>query len=86
LALEESRGDVAEALGDEVDVAVRPWNVTGQPAVSVPVGIGAHNLPRAIQLAGRVRDETTLLALASQIEAAHPFPRWSPTAALRPDD
>lgn len=62
-----------------------PWNVIGQPAITVPIGTDDDNLPTAIQLAGRARDETTLLALASQIEAAHPFPRWSPTAARTAD-
>jgi amidase len=62
-----------------------PWNVTGQPAVAIPIASDDDNLPTAIQLAGRAHDETTLLTLASQIEAAHPFPRWSPTATLTPD-
>lgn len=55
-----------------------PWNVTGQPAVSIPIGTDDDSLPTAIQLAGRANDEGTLLSLASQIEETHPFPRWSP--------
>lgn len=56
-----------------------PWNVTGQPAIAVPIGSDDDNLPTAVQLAGRAGDEATLLGLASQIEAARSFPRWSPT-------
>ncbi len=45
------------------------WNVTGQPAASVPAGFGGDGLPRAVQLVGRSDDEVTLLALAAQLEA-----------------
>ena len=54
-----------------------PWNVIGQPALTVPTGIDGDNLPTAIHLAGRPNDEVTVIALAAQIEAARPFPRWS---------
>jgi amidase len=45
------------------------WNVTGQPAASVPAGFGSDGLPRAVQLVARPNDEATLLSLAAQIEA-----------------
>jgi len=45
------------------------WNITGQPACSVPAGHAADGMPRAVQLVGRPNDETTLIALAAQIEA-----------------
>ena len=54
-----------------------PWNVIGQPDISVPVGIDHHGLPTLIQLAGRTGDEATLLGLASEIETNRPFPRWT---------
>lgn len=49
------------------------WNVTGQPAASVPAGFGADGLPRAVQLVARANDEATLLSLAAQIEAERPW-------------
>jgi amidase len=49
------------------------WNVTGQPAASVPSGFDDDGLPRAIQLVGRPDDEATVLALAAQLEAARPW-------------
>ncbi|MHB1539432.1 MAG: amidase [Solirubrobacteraceae bacterium] len=55
-----------------------PWNVTGQPACSVPAGLGADGLPRAVQLVGRPRDEATLLALAAELEAARPWAQQRP--------
>jgi amidase len=49
------------------------WNVTGQPAASVPAGFGADGLPRGVQIVGRPNDEATLLSLAAQIEAERPW-------------
>jgi amidase len=54
------------------------WNATGQPAASVPAGIGADGLPRAVQLVGRANDEATLLSLAGQLEAARPWAQQRP--------
>ena len=61
-----------------------PWNAIGQPAIAVPVGIDEHGLPIAVQLAGRTGDEATLLALAAEIEACHPFPRWAAPSGPTP--
>jgi amidase len=49
------------------------WNVTGNPAASVPAGVGSDGLPLAVQLVGRHNDETTLLSLSAQVEAARPW-------------
>jgi amidase len=49
------------------------WNITGNPAASVPAGIAADGLPLAVQLVGRHDDETTLLSLSAQLEAARPW-------------
>ncbi|HEY7619282.1 MAG TPA: amidase [Solirubrobacteraceae bacterium] len=49
------------------------FNVTGQPAASVPAGFDAAGLPLAVQLVGRPGDEATLLSLAAQIEGARPW-------------
>ncbi|HLH13542.1 MAG TPA: amidase [Solirubrobacteraceae bacterium] len=56
------------------------WNVTGQPAASVPAGFDADGLPRGVQLVGRVNDEATLLSLAAQIEAERPWAQQQPAA------
>lgn len=55
------------------------WNVTGQPAASVPSGFGADGLPRAVQIVGRVNDESTLLSLAGQLEAERPWAGQRPS-------
>ncbi|HUA11248.1 MAG TPA: amidase [Solirubrobacteraceae bacterium] len=54
------------------------WNVTGQPAASVPAGRSADGMPRSVQLVGRFADEATLLALAAQLEAARPWAHERP--------
>ena len=30
-----------------------PWNLTGQPAVTLPAGFGADGLPLSVQMVGR---------------------------------
>jgi amidase len=57
------------------------FNVTGQPAISVPLFHGDDGLPLAVQLAGRPADEATLLSLASQLEAARPWADRRPELA-----
>ncbi len=49
------------------------FNLTGQPAVTVPAGIGDDGLPLSVQLVGRHGAEDVLYALAGQIEAARPW-------------
>ena len=49
------------------------WNVTGQPAISLPLFHGDDGLPTAIQLVGPPIGEELLLTLASQIEAERPW-------------
>lgn len=49
------------------------WNVTGNPAASVPAGFGSDGLPLAVQLVGRAHAETTILAVAAQLEQARPW-------------
>jgi amidase len=48
-------------------------NLTGQPAIAVPAGVGSDGLPLSVQLVGRPGGEETLFALAAQIEAARPL-------------
>jgi amidase len=57
------------------------FNVSGQPAISLPLFHGDDGLPTAVQLAGRPTDEATLLSLASQLEAARPWADRRPELA-----
>lgn len=49
------------------------FNITGQPAVVLPLGQTADGFPLSVQLVGRYGDEATLFRLASQLEAAKPW-------------
>jgi amidase len=56
-------------------------NITGQPAVSVPLYQGADGLPTAIQLIGRPAGEEALLSLTAQLETALPWAERRPALA-----
>jgi Asp-tRNA(Asn)/Glu-tRNA(Gln) amidotransferase A subunit family amidase len=49
------------------------FNLTGQPAIVLPLGHTASGLPLAVQLVARYGDEATLFRLAAQLEAAQPW-------------
>jgi len=56
----------------------RPWNVTAQPAASVPAGFTEEGLPLAVQLVGRPDDEATVVSLAAQLESERPWAEERP--------
>ncbi|MEX0426515.1 amidase [Nocardioides sp. DS6] len=49
------------------------WNVTGMPAVSLPLHTTPEGLPVGVMLAARPAEEELLLSLAAQVEAAAPW-------------
>jgi amidase len=57
------------------------WNVTGQPAISLPLLQGDDGLPTSIQLVGAPIGEEQLLSLAAQIEAERPWADRRPQLA-----
>ena len=59
------------------------FNMTGQPAVSLPLQRSAADLPLGVQFVGRYGAETTLLQLARQLEQAAPWPLTAPLLAQR---
>ncbi len=49
------------------------FNITGQPAMSVPLYWNPAGLPVGVQLVGRFADEATLFRVAGQLERARPW-------------
>ena len=57
------------------------FNLTGQPALMLPLGRMASGFPIAVQLTGRYGEEGTILSLGAQLEKAGPwFDKKPPTA------
>lgn len=54
------------------------FNLTGQPAMSLPLGADAQGLPIGVQVAADLGQEGLLLALATQVERAAPWARHAP--------
>lgn len=58
------------------------WNMTGQPAVTLPLFHGDDGLPLGVQLVGPPAGEEILIALAAQLEETRPWrEKLSPIAA-----
>ena len=60
------------------------YNVSGQPAVNVPLHWTAEGLPIGVMLAGRMGDEGTLISLSAQLEQARPWQDRHPPLGPKP--
>ena len=72
--------DLATAGVDYIDFCsfTFPYNCTGQPAISLPLGVDAAGLPIGVQLVGPPRGESVILGLAAQLEQARPWKGRTP--------
>ena len=59
-----------------------PFNVTGQPGISLPLHWNDGGLPIGVQFVGRFGDEETLLSLAGQLEQAAPWAARRPPVSV----
>lgn len=59
-----------------------PFNLTKQPAVTLPCGVDEKGLPLAVQLVGPLYSEALLLQISHQFEQAYPWVRSRATPAL----
>lgn len=62
-----------DAPGDSLSSAspmqTIPFNVTGHPAMSVPIGLAANGLPLSVQVVGRPFDEAMVFRVGRAVEA-----------------
>jgi amidase len=61
-----------------------PYNITGQPAMSLPLGFDSNGLPVGVQFVAAFGREDLLIRLASQVEQVAPWrttPVWPPVPA-----
>jgi aspartyl-tRNA(Asn)/glutamyl-tRNA(Gln) amidotransferase subunit A len=56
-----------------------PFNLTGQPAATVPCGFDRYGLPMGLQIVGRWRCDATVLRAAAAFEAIAPWAHQRPT-------
>jgi aspartyl-tRNA(Asn)/glutamyl-tRNA(Gln) amidotransferase subunit A len=69
-----SQPDIAPLLNSLGSIAfTAPFNILGWPAISIPVGLGAAQLPFGLQLVGRPWDEAAVLRAARVVEAGVSF-------------
>lgn len=76
-------GDGMFVPGLTPDAFVTPFNVTGQPAISLPLHMTADGLPLGVQLVAAFGREDHLLAVAAAAEQALPWAARVPAAASR---
>ncbi len=65
--------DPAQALWTQWAPWTFAFNLTRQPAITVPMGFAANGLPRAVQLASAMYRDDIVLRAARTLEVAQPF-------------
>jgi Asp-tRNA(Asn)/Glu-tRNA(Gln) amidotransferase A subunit family amidase len=78
-----------EPIGDFYDDYCHfcyPFNMTGQPAMSVPMGTAEHGLPVGLQIVGRRLHDDVVLRAAAAWERVAAWPRATVDPALAPAD
>jgi len=66
-------GELAPYFGNQRPTYMRPFNLTGQPALSVCNGFDKAGLPLSLQIVGRCFDEATVLRIGHAYEQATPW-------------
>jgi aspartyl-tRNA(Asn)/glutamyl-tRNA(Gln) amidotransferase subunit A len=88
LPIEHEFFDIVEIDGQPVDTMRRAWypytlpfNMTGNPAISIPCGWANDGLPIGLQLIGRLHEDESLLRAAALFERARPWSHRTPPLA-----
>ena len=56
-----------------------PFNMSGQPAINLPLHRNADGLPIGVQLVAAYGREDVLIRVATQLESAHPWSSYRPS-------
>ena len=57
-----------------------PFNISGMPAVNIPVGVSVEGLPVGLQVVARRHEEELVLACGAIAESKRPWPKFAPKA------
>jgi len=57
-----------------------PFNMSGMPAVSIPVGTNSEGMPVGLQVVARRSEEELVLGCGALVEANRPWPKFAPMA------
>jgi amidase len=81
-SFDDSGDDPVAALlrGAQTAAFTANFNVTGQPAISLPLNWGDDGLPNGVQLVAGFGEEDLLLRVAAQLEEARPWANRVPAA------
>jgi aspartyl-tRNA(Asn)/glutamyl-tRNA(Gln) amidotransferase subunit A len=74
----DAEGSIATAAYGEWAAPLYPFNLSGHPAISVPAGFTADELPVGLQLVGPWFGEQRLLSVAAMLEQIHDWPARRP--------
>jgi amidase len=80
LSGDNSLADITAGLSGMTGFAI-PFDVSGQPAISLPLSWSPSGLPIGVQLVAQYGREDVLFRLASQLEAAEPWTDRHPDMA-----
>jgi aspartyl-tRNA(Asn)/glutamyl-tRNA(Gln) amidotransferase subunit A len=71
--------DIDPNVPPNFPVQTMPFDVTGNPAMSIPTGFSASGLPLSMQIVGRAFDEPTVLGIGAALEAETKLSERRPT-------
>jgi len=71
-----------EDVSFKMPLQTSPFNVTGNPALAVPIGFSSAGLPLGMQIVGRAFDEPTVLRIGAAYEAATKWTQMWPKLEL----